>query len=182
VIARAAFGGPVLRGMQGPEALAEPGSPNFTQLPVNAPKCPIAHFQQDGHMAMMNPAGLVNCEPNSWDPPGPREDSAAGFRTYPDGQGDEAGPKRRLRPESFADHYSQARQFFSSQTDVEQRHIIDAFTFELSKCGGSASRARPQAGAPCGPWRARTRDSTRPAWTNSSPGRDSRRTFSRIFV
>jgi catalase len=118
------------------------GSPNFTHLPVNAPKCPIAHFQQDGHMAMMNPQGRVNYEPNSWDPPGPREDPAAGFRTYPDGQGDQAGPKRRLRPESFADHYSQAGQFFISQTDVEQQHIIDAFVFELSKCGKTAIRSR----------------------------------------
>ena len=118
------------------------GSPNFTHLPVNAPKCPIAHFQQDGHMAMTNPRGRVNYEPNSWDPPGPREDPAAGFRTYPDGQGDQAGPERRLRPESFADHYSQARQFFISQTEIEQQHITDAFVFELSKCDRVAIRTR----------------------------------------
>jgi catalase len=122
------------------------GSPNFTHLPVNAPKCPIAHFQQDGHMAMMNPQGRVNYEPNSWDPPGPREDPGAGFRTYPDGRGDQAGPKRRLRSESFADHYSQARQFFISQNEVEQRHIIDAFVFELSKCDKEAIRTRMVAG------------------------------------
>jgi catalase len=122
------------------------GSPNFTHLPINAPKCPIAHFQQDGHMAMINPKGRVNYEPNSWDPPGPREDPVAGFRTFPDGQGTEAGPKRRLRPESFADHYSQARQFFLSQTDIEQRHIIDAFVFELSKCEREAIRIRMVAG------------------------------------
>ena len=122
------------------------GSPNFTHLPINAPKCPVAHFQQDGHMAMMNPKGRANYEPNSWDPPGPREDPAAGFRTYPDGQGDQAGPKRRLRPESFADHYSQARQFFVSQNQVEQQHIIDAFTFELSKCDREAIRTRMVAG------------------------------------
>ena len=118
------------------------GSPNFTHLPVNAPKCPIAHFQQDGHMAMTNPQGRVNYEPNSQDPPGPREDPVAGFRTYPDGQGDQVGPKRRLRPESFADHYSQARQFFVSQNEIEQQHIIDAFVFELSKCGRIAIRTR----------------------------------------
>jgi catalase len=122
------------------------GSPNFTHLPVNAPKCPVAHFQQDGHMAMTNPPGRVNYEPNSQDPPGPREDPAAGFRTYPDGQGNQAGPKRRLRPESFADHYSQARQFFVSQNEVERRHIIDAFVFELSKCDREAIRTRMVAG------------------------------------
>src|SRR5689334_19441628 len=122
------------------------GSPNFTHLPINAPKCPIAHFQQDGHMAMMNPKGRVNYEPSSWDPPGPREDPVAGFNTYPDGRGSEAGPKRRLRPESFADHYSQARQFFISQNEIERRHIIDAFVFELSKCDREAIRARMVAG------------------------------------
>ena len=41
------------------------GIPNFTHIPVNAPKCPIAHFQQDGHMAMTNPVGRINYEPNS---------------------------------------------------------------------------------------------------------------------
>ena len=33
------------------------GSPNFTDLPINAPKCPFATFQQDGHMALVNPVG-----------------------------------------------------------------------------------------------------------------------------
>jgi len=122
------------------------GSPNFTHLPVNAPKCPFATFQQDGHMATVNPATRANYEPNSWDPPGPREDPVAGFRTYADGHGDQAGPKRRLRPESFADHYSQARQFFISQNDIEQQHIIDAFVFELSKCDRPAIRTRMVAG------------------------------------
>src|SRR4051794_3127449 len=60
------------------------GSPNFTHIPINAPKCPVANFQQDGHMAMRNPKGRVNYEPNSWTDGGPREDPAAGFRTYPE--------------------------------------------------------------------------------------------------
>src|SRR3954452_15541548 len=42
------------------------GGPNFTRLPINAPTCPFAHFQQDGHMAMHNPVGRANYEPNSW--------------------------------------------------------------------------------------------------------------------
>ena len=42
------------------------GSPNFTHLPINAPKCPFHVLQQDGHMAMSNPKGRVNYEPNSW--------------------------------------------------------------------------------------------------------------------
>ncbi|HEY2078113.1 MAG TPA: catalase [Streptosporangiaceae bacterium] len=121
------------------------GSPNFTFLPVNAPRCPFATFQQDGHMAMANPATRANYEPNSWDPAegGPRESSEWGFSSYPS---QEAGPKRRLRPESFADHYSQARQFYLSQTQVEQQHIAEAFTFELSKCHSPEIRNRMVAG------------------------------------
>src|SRR5438270_1776013 len=125
------------------------GSANFTQLPINAPKCPVHLFQQDGFMAMRNPASRANYEPNSWGPEegGPREDPAAGFSSHPGGDlVDDSGPKRRLRPESFADHYSQARQFYISQTEVEQRHIVDAFVFELSKCDKVEIRARMVAG------------------------------------
>jgi catalase len=121
------------------------GSPNFPQIPINAPKCPFAHFQQDGHMAMANPVTRANYEPNSWPPGegGPREDPAAGYRSYHE---EVAGPKRRLRPESFADHYSQARQFYVSQTEVERKHIAEAFTFELSKCEREEIRTRMVAG------------------------------------
>jgi len=122
------------------------GSPNFSYLPVNAPKCPFAHFQQDGHMAMANPVTRANYEPNSWDGPEgglPSEDPSRGFISFTDETG---GPKRRLRAESFADHYSQARQFYLSQTDIEQLHIADAFTFELSKCDKTEIRTRMVAG------------------------------------
>ena len=47
-----------------------------------------------------------------------------------------------MRSEKFADHYSQARQFYVSQTPVEQAHIVDAFVFELSKCEQPGIRAR----------------------------------------
>lgn len=114
------------------------GSPNFTQLPINAPVCPVSLFQQDGHMAFANPKGRVNYEPNSWGT-GPRENPARGFHTYP---AQEAGPKLRARSESFADHYSQARQFYISQTPVEQGHISDALVFELSKVENPAIRKR----------------------------------------
>ena len=114
------------------------GSPNFTHIPINAPKCPFHHFQQDGHMAMRNPVGRVNYQPNSWGE-GPRERPQRGFRTFADA---EEGQKVRLRPESFADHYSQARQFFISQTPPEQRHIVMALTFELSKVETPVIRER----------------------------------------
>jgi catalase len=114
------------------------GGPNFTHIPINAPKCPFHHFQQDGHMAMRNPVGRVNYEPNSFGE-GPRESPQRGFRSFADA---EEGQKVRLRAESFADHYSQARQFFNSQTPPEQRHIAMALTFELSKVETPVIRER----------------------------------------
>ena len=114
------------------------GGPNFTHIPINAPKCPFAHFQQDGHMAMRNPVGRANYQPNSFGE-GPRESPEHGFTAFAD---IEDGAKRRVRSESFADHYSQARQFFISQTDGEQHHIASALTFELSKVKTPTIRER----------------------------------------
>lgn len=83
-------------------------------------------------MAMQNPQGRANYEPNSWpgEAGGPRESPEKGFTSYP---AEEEGPKVRLRSETFADHYSQARQFYISQSEVEQAHIANALVFELSK-------------------------------------------------
>ncbi|SEI77111.1 catalase [Sphingomonas sp. OV641] len=107
------------------------GSPNFTHIPVNAPRCPVMNFQQDGHMAMRNPKGRANYEPNSWGPDGgPRENPEIGYRSFP---AEVQGTKQRIRSETFADHYSQARQFFISQQPIEQKHLGDALVFELSK-------------------------------------------------
>jgi len=110
--------------------LSRLGSPNFHQIPINAPKCPFANLQRDGHMQMHVPKGRVNYDPSSLQADSPRE-TANGFRSY--AQPADDGAKGRIRPESFADHYSQARQFYRSQTPPEQAHIASALVFELSK-------------------------------------------------
>lgn len=110
--------------------LSRLGSPNFQQIPINAPKCPYANQQRDGHMQMQRPAGRVAYDPSSLQEDSPRENPAAGFRSFP---ADESGAKGRIRLESFADHYSQARLFYRSQTEPEQAHIAKALVFELSK-------------------------------------------------
>lgn len=109
--------------------LSRLGSSNFNQIPINAPKCPFANHQRDGHMQMQQPAGRVAYEPNTLSNTSPRE-TPQGFRTA---AADENGVKGRIRPESFADHYSQAKQFFISQNSQEQSHIASALIFELSK-------------------------------------------------
>jgi catalase len=110
--------------------LSRLGSPNFHQLPINAPKCPFANQQRDGHMQMGQPKGRVAYEPSSLMADSPRENPRLGFRSF---AAIEPGDKGRVRPETFADHYSQPRQFFRSQTPPEQAHIASALVFELSK-------------------------------------------------
>ena len=106
------------------------GGPNFHQLPVNAPKCPFANQQRDGHMQMQVPRGRVNYEPSTLDPASARA-TPAGFRSF--AQPADDGAKGRIRAEAFADHYSQARMFFRSQSGPEQAHVASALVFELSK-------------------------------------------------
>jgi catalase len=110
--------------------LSRLGSPNFHQIPINAPKCPFGNHQRDGHMQMAQPAGRVAYEPNSLSTNSPRETPAKGFHSA---AVTETGEKGRIRAASFADHYSQARQFYLSQTAYEQAHIASALVFELSK-------------------------------------------------
>jgi catalase len=116
------------------------GTTNFHQIPVNAPRCPFGNFQRDGMMQTQVPKGRANYEPNSLaahgEDGGPRESASRGFATANAATGpDETGDKLRVRAELFADHYSQARMFFLSQTESEQAHIASAFVFELSKVG-----------------------------------------------
>jgi catalase len=121
--------------------LSRLGSVNFHQLPINAAKgraaaagCPFMNQQRDGHMQMAVPKGRANYEPNSLakagEEGGAREDPEKGYKTFPS---EEQGQKLRIRPESFADHYSQARLFFRSMDPAEQAHIASALVFELSK-------------------------------------------------
>ena len=113
------------------------GTTNFFQIPINAPRCPFANMNRDGLMQTMVPKGRANYEPNSLadagEDGGPRE-SEQGFKTVAiNDERNDGNEKLRVRSDTFADHYSQARMFFRSQTEIEQAHIASAFTFELSK-------------------------------------------------
>lgn len=115
------------------------GGPNFSQLPINAPKCPVHNFHRGAHMQMRVPEdGRASYEPNSIDD-GKKRAHPDGFRSFPERI---EGTKRRIRPESFADHYSQARLFWRSMTPPEQRHIVNAFAFELGNCERVKIRTR----------------------------------------
>ena len=120
------------------------GTTNFHQIPVNTPKCPMHNFQRDGMMQTMVPQGRANYEPNSLaeagEDGGPRA-ADQGFVSVAR-FAEPAAEKRRVRADSFADHFSQARMFYASQTTVEQGHIVAALVFELSKVQLPHVRAR----------------------------------------
>lgn len=114
------------------------GTTNFHQLPINAPICPMANFQRDGMMQTTIPKGRANYEPNSLaeagEDGGPRGRPEAGFRSFSENsERNDPTEKLRIRAESFADHFTQARMFYRSQTAPEQAHIAAALVFELSK-------------------------------------------------
>lgn len=119
------------------------GGPNFHEFPINRPVCPFANNQRDGQHRQTVHTGQASYEPNSIDngypsetPPGP---ARGGFESVNEKVD---ATKVRTRSESFGDHYSQARLFWNSQTDVEKEHIVDAYTFELSKVGRPYIRER----------------------------------------
>jgi catalase len=124
--------------------LSRLGTVNFHQIPINQSKgCPFQNLQRDGHMQTQVPKGRANYEPNSLaaagEEGGPREDPVGGFKSFRQPLGE---TKVRLRAETFADHYSHARLFYRSQTEIEQAHLASAIVFELSKVTIEAVRER----------------------------------------
>ncbi|WP_420852600.1 catalase HPII [Salinisphaera shabanensis] len=110
------------------------GGPNFHEIPINRPVCPFANNQRDSmHRQTIN-TGQASYEPNSIDGGHPSETAPGPERGGFESVNEKVDAhKIRGRSDSFQDHYSQARLFWNSQTDVEKEHIIEAYTFELSK-------------------------------------------------
>lgn len=115
------------------------GGVNFHEIPINAPITQIHNNQRDGMHRQTIARGRVSYEPNSLGGGCPFQAGIAGFRSFPEPV---AADKVRGKPEKFADHYSQARLFWLSQSPAEQRHIAAAFRFELSRVQTPAIRQR----------------------------------------
>ncbi|VCU70443.1 Catalase HPII [Pigmentiphaga humi] len=106
------------------------GGPNFHELPINAPLAPVHNNQRDGMHRQAIHRGRVAYEPNSLAGGCPFQAGSAGFVSFPEPV---AADELRGKAEKFAEHYNQATLFYESQSGHEQQHIIDAFSFELSK-------------------------------------------------
>ena len=114
--------------------LSRLGGPNFHQIPINKPVCPFHNQQRDGiHQGSIH-KGQGSYQPNSIDNNWPVETPPAaqngGFESYHERID---ATKIRQRSESFSDHFSQARLYYRSLAPHEQKHVVDAYTFELSK-------------------------------------------------
>ncbi|MFE7890341.1 catalase [Streptomyces sp. NPDC057412] len=118
------------------------GGPNFAQIPINRPHAPVNDMHRDGFHQDAVHRGVAPYRPNSLDGGCPflaGADNGAYIETpvvVPE------STKVREAPESFSDHFSQARRFWLSMSAIEQEHIVGAYTFELGKCYEQAIKER----------------------------------------
>ena len=110
--------------------LSRLGSPNFAQIPINRPVVAVNDNLRDGSMQQAVHAGRTPYLPNSVGGGCPFLAGDADGGYIHSAQPVEGAKTRERSPD---DEYRQATMFWKSVSAVEQDHIVDAFTFELSK-------------------------------------------------
>lgn len=118
------------------------GGPNFHELPINRPVNGKHNNQKDGFHRTDILKGNVSYFPNSLGNGCPYHAMLKGEKGFESHSEKIDGRKIRGRSESFADHFTQARLFFNSQSPEEKDHIVSAFSFELSKVKSTDIRIR----------------------------------------
>jgi catalase len=118
------------------------GGPNWTQIPINRAHAPINDNLRDGFHQDAVHGGVAPYRPNSLDAGCPfvAGDDQSAFLDVPAQVA--ASVKERGNPQSFADHFSQVALFYRSLSPVEKDHVVDAYTFELSRCWDQVVRER----------------------------------------
>lgn len=108
------------------------GGPNFNEIPINRPLAEVHNNQRDGFMRQAINRGKTNYFPNSIRSGCPMTASreAGGFVHHMEKI---EGHKIRQRSDSFKDYFSQAKLFYDSMSEVEKKHMVEAFHFELGK-------------------------------------------------
>ncbi|MFI6870310.1 catalase [Nocardia sp. NPDC050406] len=117
------------------------GGPNFAQLPINRPHAEINDMLRDGMHQTAVHSGVAPYRPNSLDGgcpfiAGSKESVQIEFPEVVE------GTKIRDAAATFDDHFSSARLFYASLSDIEQAHVAKAYTFELGKCYEQAIKER----------------------------------------
>lgn len=109
------------------------GGPNFHELPINRPINGKSNNQKDGFGRQDILKGNVSYFPNSLAEGCPYHAMLKGEKGFESHSEKIDAKKIRGRSPSFADHFTQAKLFFQSQSEYEKDHIINAYSFELSK-------------------------------------------------
>lgn len=104
------------------------GGPNWEELPINRPVCPVSNNQRDGQHRTRIDKGKVNYFPNRFGCPHMATVAEGGYKHAPTAV---SGPKMRTRGPKFAEHFKQATLFYESLSEWEQEHLIKAAIFEL---------------------------------------------------
>jgi catalase len=104
---------------------------NWQELPINRPVCPVMNNNRDGAMRHAIIKGKANYWPNRFEDVPPASYKEGAFFDYP---AKVAGIKARTKSKKFNEHFSQAELFYNSLSPVEQKHIVDSFSFELDHC------------------------------------------------
>lgn len=118
------------------------GGPNFHELPINRPLNGKHNNQKDGFGKVDILKGAVSYFPNSKMDGCPYQAMLRGEQGFESHKEKISAEKVRERSDSFADHFTQARLFFDSQSPEEQDHIVNALSFELSKVKEEKIRER----------------------------------------
>jgi catalase len=117
------------------------GGPNFHEIPINRPVSPVHNNQRDGYMRQTINRGKSSYNPNSVNEgfPVQAKESEGGFVSHYERID---AHKVRARSKSFIDHFSQPAMFYHSQSEIEKKHMIDAFRFELGMVKNETIRRR----------------------------------------
>lgn len=115
--------------------------PNFQELPINKPICPVHNNQRRGPMRIRIDVDEVSYHKNALAENTPHETPVeqGGFYDYPKKVD---GSVIRKRSESFRDFYSQVRIFWNSLTPIERQHTIEGFAYQLGKVKSEAIRQK----------------------------------------
>ncbi|MDO5509752.1 MAG: catalase [Weeksellaceae bacterium] len=121
--------------------LSRLGGPNFHELPINKSVNEVYNNQRGGMHRMQINKGQVSYHPNSLGGGCPHQAMMreGGFTSYEERID---ASKIRKRSQSFFDHFSQPALFYHSLSSHEQRHLQNAFAFELGKVTVVAIRQR----------------------------------------
>ena len=109
------------------------GTGNINYIPINQPLAEVSNNQRDSFVKHRIDTDAVNYHKNSLAENTPFETppDEGGYAHYPGKV--EGEVTRELPSEGFDDHFSQARLFWNSMSDVEKADIIKTFAYHLGK-------------------------------------------------